>query len=243
MTEPCGTAKSTSKPSAGVGERTEGANHISSDPREIALSSSLPGRLVRRKKVLVVAAATLCVLALGGVAFGMAGFDWLSQQERADPPIGSDLPQQVGQRVVVASTDDWAVLSWFSSAKGLCLDVAFRGRSATGCGFPVAGAAAERLEPSQRKLVAGVGAVQGRGPQTIVAGVAASNVARVDLALADGRTVSTMMYNAPAELPTTLRFFVSHFEYNEPLPPPAGGGLVTEYLVFDRSGRRLDTSN
>jgi hypothetical protein len=187
--------------------------------------------------------AVAVVFATLGTTYGLGGFDWLSQQKRLDqPPAGSPLPTLVGERVTVASTDQWAVLAWWSNDSGLCIDVAFSGQGATGCGLPIAGATAQPLPFGKQELAAGVGAVEGRGPQVVVGGVAAPNVARVDLVLVDDRTVPTTMHDAPAALATTVRFFVSRFDYTGPLPPPQAAGLVTKYLAYDGSGQFLGAS-
>lgn len=204
-------------------------------------------RSPRRRKRLMIAGVTLCItLVAVGLASATAGFDWLRQQAALSEKASvGDPPQIAEQRIMVASDSEWAVLAWNSDSRGLCLDVAFRGRSATGCGFPVTGATPEALAPEKQQLAAWIGTVNGRGPQVVVAGVAAPGVARVDLALADGRTVSTTMHGAPTALGLAdpLRFFVSRFDHGGELPPAGRTGLIAGYVAYDASGDRLGVSS
>jgi hypothetical protein len=198
-------------------------------------------RTYRKKALLPLPLAALLLLALTGTAYGVGALDWLIQQERSEPPPESAFGRRLSERTVIASQEDWGIFAWWSESKKLCIDVAFRGQSGTGCGFPVVGATRGGVETRDSRFAAGMGSVQGRGPRVLVGGIAAANVARVDLVLVDGRTVRTRMHPAPRALASDVRFFVGHFQYAGPLPPPSPG-LVTSYLAYDESGRLLGAS-
>ena len=207
----------------------------------------------RARKRLVLALAAALVLALAGTAVGV-GVNLLAQQEEfhATP----DNPQRLGPLVEVASSDDWVLIAWQSKV-GICLDFAIPGNSPFSCGFPVRGnvrSEASGAGPPTHAVagfVSGAGLVGGDGKTTIF-GVAANDVATVELELDDGQIVEAPLTDAPPELDATLRFSIVRLR----LPPPevhdqdptrAARGLppvvedtVRVYSAYDREGKLIE---
>ncbi len=193
------------------------------------------------RKQLVVALAAAALLALAGTAVSV-GVDLLAQQERFHASVPDD-PQRLGTLVEVASGDNWALIAWKSEI-GICLDFAIPGNSPFDCDFPVRGAKpatdASGAGPPTHAVagfVSGGGLVGGDGKTTIF-GVAARDVAAVEVELPDGRAVDAPLYDAPPELDVELRFFIVRL----PLPPQGlgGEGPVRAYSAYDRDGRLIE---
>jgi hypothetical protein len=208
--------------------------------REVdSASERLPAVAKRRPGRLWVALSVVAlVLAAGGTAYAIGAFDWLAQQNRLDSPGPGGPPALVGKRIVFASSATWAAVAW-RSHHGLCIDIATRGNSGNGCGFPVPGAASPR-EPSENlRLAAGVSAGSGPG-YLLSAGVAVPEAARVDIGLADGRVLQTSIADAPAALDARVRLFWVRY----PWTLPVGDRRVVErYVVYDAAGVRIGTAS
>ena len=72
-----------------------------------------------------------------------------------------------------------------------------------------------------------------------IIGLAAADVARAEIELADGRVLDAPLYEAPAQLDVPLRFFIVRFS---PPPPRADrrGSAIDVYTAYDREGRLLE---
>lgn len=219
--------------------RRAGVTRVAHDGSRPAAPSRRRGRRGRRRLTLAVLAVALLVLA--GSAVALRG-DLLAQQEQfhAVP----DHPQARGPLVEIASREDWALIAWQSEA-GLCLDFAIPGNSPFGCGFPVRGAKpatdSSGSGPPTHAVagfVSGGGLVGGDGKTTMF-GVAAREVAAVEVELADGRRVEAPIYDAPAELQAEARFFI----VRRVLPPQGidqREGPVRAWLAYDDDGRLIE---
>lgn len=195
----------------------------------------------RARKRLVLALAAAALLALAGTAVAV-GVDLLAQQERFHAGVPDD-PQRLGPLVEVASGDDWALIAWKSEV-GICLDFAIPGNSPFGCGFPVRGAkpatdasGAGLPTHAVAGFVSGGGLRGGDGKATIF-GVAARDVAAVEVELRDGSVVEAPLYDAPPELDLELGFFIVRLQ----LPPQGlrGDGPVRAYSAYDHDGRLIE---
>jgi hypothetical protein len=207
----------------------------------------------RARKRLVLALAAAVVLALAGTAVGV-GINLLKQQEEfhASP----DNPNRIGPLVQVASGDDWALIAWQSKV-GICLDFAIPGNSPFSCGFPVRGntrseeSGAGPATHSVAGFVSGAGLAGGDGKTTIF-GVAARDVATVEVELQDGRIVAAPLIDAPPALDAPLRFFIVRLrlpppEVHDQGPtrparglPPVVEDTVHAYSAFDGEGRLIE---
>ena len=198
-------------------------------------------RASRRPTRLTVALALFSVLAAAGTAVAV-GTSLLDQQERFHASMPDD-PERLGPLVEVTSGESWALIAW-RSKYGICLDFAIPGNSPFGCGFAVRGA----KPPSDTSgsgvpthavggFVSGGNLVGGDGKATIF-GVAAREVAAVEVELADGRRVEALLYDAPAELRADVKFFIVRLA----LPPQrlSGDGPVRAYLAYDSGGELIE---
>ena len=193
---------------------------------------------------LALVAALVLALAGVGTAFAVGarlggdldGFFESFDREANDPSI----PRLVGDRAVVTRGEDWAFVAW-RSTRGLCTSLVFPGRQgATTCGMPVVGAPGETGGPEHR--VVG-GWYQGRpGGHLWINGVAAANVNRVEVELADGRHLEAVVYDAPATLQLDLKFFLVRTR-----PPEYGAPKVEipelplrAFSAYDARGRLLE---
>jgi hypothetical protein len=193
----------------------------------------------RRRVALGLAAAAL--LALAGTAVGV-GRDLLRQQEEFHAQ-GTDHPEPLGPFVEIASGDDWALIAWQSNV-GICLDFAIPGNSPFGCDFPVRGAkppteAWGRGAPTHAVagFVSGGGLAGGDGKTTIF-GIAAREVAAVEVELRDGRLVETALYDAPRELGAEVRFFIVRLALR-PQGLPHEGPVVA-FRAYDLDGELIE---
>ena len=204
----------------------------------VARSRAMGRRHMPRPLALV--AALVVLLALAGTAVGV-GVSFLTQQERFHAQTPDD-PKRVGPLVQVASGDGWALIAWRSD-HGLCLDFAVPDNSPFVCGLPVRGAGS---------LSAGMGppihAVDGflsgstlvgvSDGKATVFGVAASDVAKVKIELADGQLVDTELFDAPAVLRTHVRLFIVRLRLGA-LERTVEGG-VHAFRAYDSDGRLME---
>jgi hypothetical protein len=189
------------------------------------------------------------IAAVGAVVLTVAGttaavrLDFLDQQERfhASNP---DHARRVGPLVEITSGETWSLIAWRSREMGLCLDFAVPGNSPFGCGFPVRGAKpASHTSGGGPPIhavagqVSGGGLVGGDGKGTIF-GVAASDVARVQIELSDGRVVEARLYDAPPELDTSVRFFIVRLAL--PSQPLHGVERVRAFLAYNARGELIE---
>lgn len=208
----------------------------------VARSRAMGPRHMPRPLALVAALVVLLALAGTAVAVGIGvGVNFLTQQERFHAQVPDD-PQRVGPLVQVASGDGWALIAWRSDV-GLCLDFAVPDNSPFVCGLPVRGAGS---------LSAGMGppihAVDGflsgstlvgvSDGKATVFGVAASDVAKVKIELADGRLVDTELFDAPAALRSHVRLFIVRLRLGA-LERTVEGG-VHAFRAYDRDGRLME---
>jgi len=206
-----------------------------------------------RRRSLVRAIVAAGVLAIAGTAVGV-GVTLLDQQEVFHDAAPDD-PERLGPLVEITSGENWSLIAWQSNF-GLCLDFAIPGNSPFACDFPVRGAkpAADTSgsDPPVHMIagqVSGGGLVGGDGKTTIF-GVAAADVAAVNVELSDGRVVGAPLYDAPPELQTTVRVFIVRLplspEQRDPDSPgtiygPGGEVLrsqspVRAFIAYDRTG-------
>lgn len=209
------------------------------------------GRPRRARKRLVLALAAAVVLALAGTAVGV-GVNLLAQQEEFHATEPDD-PQRLGPLVEVASGDDWALIAWQSKV-GICLDFAIPNNSPFSCLFPIRGnvrSEASGAGPPTHAVAGFVsdGGLVGGDGKTTIFGVAARDVAAVEVELRNGQIVSAPLIDPPAELDTKLRFFIVRLRLPSPKVPeeaPAHGllpvfeGTVHAYSAFDGEGRLIE---
>jgi hypothetical protein len=201
-------------------------------------------RVARR---LAVAAALLALLALAGTAIAVGvGVNFVRQQERFHAQRPDD-PQRVGPLVEVTSGDGWALLAWRSNV-GLCLDFAVPDNSPFACGLPVRGAGLSTAGPEAPihavdGFVSGSNLVGVRDGKTTIFGVAASDVAKVKVELADGRLVDTELFDAPTALQTDVRLFIVRLELSA-LKRTTERGVhesgVHAFRAYDSDGRLIE---
>lgn len=208
---------------------------------DVLVRSRKVRRPPRARKRLVLAVAVAALLALAGTAIGV-GVDLVTQQERFHASVPDD-PQRLGPLVEVASGDDWALIAWKSEI-GICLDFAIPGNSPFGCGFPVRGAKpatdASGAGPPTHAVAgffSGGNLVGGDGKATIF-GVAARDVAAIEVELRDRRVLDARLYDAPPRLGAELRFFIVRL----PLPPQRlrGEAPVRAYSAYSRDGSLIE---
>jgi hypothetical protein len=196
---------------------------------------------------LAVAAALLALLALAGTAIAVGvGVNFVRQQERFHAQRPHD-PQRVGPLVEVASGDGWALLAWRSNA-GLCLDFAVPDNSPFACGLPVRGAGLSTAGPGAPihavdGFVSGSNLVGVRDSKTTVFGVAASDVAKVEVELADGQLVETKLFDAPTALQTDVRLFIVRVQLGALKRTTQRGARESDvhaFLAYDSDGRLIE---
>lgn len=109
-------------------------------------------------------------------------------------------PRLPGGRVVIARGDGWTFLAWNSG--GPCTSLVFgeNQRGGTICGIPYVG---------HEHVVTGGASYRGLSDDDLwIHGVAAANVSRVEVELADGRRLEAPVYHAPATLGLDVKFFL-----------------------------------
>jgi hypothetical protein len=199
-------------------------------------------RRQRPRKRLALALALMTVLAAAGTAIGVRT-DLLTQVERFHAELPDD-PQRIGPGAKITAGEDWALIAW-RSENGICLDFAVPGNAAFDCDFPVRGA-----KPPSDGLGAGLpihavagfisfGGLVGGDSKTSILGVAAQEVAAVEIELRDGRVLKPQLYDAPPELSAKLKFFIVRL----PLAPPApgSGSPVRFYKAYGRGGTMIES--
>ncbi len=107
---------------------------------ELRREQSAPRRLARRQLVLAAAAAAVLLTLVGaGYAVGKQALDAF---DLWSDPHG---PARIGDRVEIASVDDYSLHAW-KSTQGICLGVVRGGKpEASGCGMPVVGAPPDQV--------------------------------------------------------------------------------------------------
>jgi hypothetical protein len=197
----------------------------------------------------LLAAAILALVGGAGTAVAV-GVNLVRQEESFyEKWIARDphSPNLQGSFVEVVGSSDWALIAWRSD-QGICLDLATPGHSASSCGFPVVGAPPDRTQPGADEPKHMVAYLAGRaepGDLWDLAGVAAETVARVEIEMADGRTLAAPMYDAPAELGTRLRFFIQRIEVDEsslvpPGEPPHLANVVNAFVAYHADGTLVE---
>ena len=179
------------------------------------------------------------------IAVGV-GVNLLHQQEQFHARQPDD-PQRVGPLVQVASGGGWALLAWRSNA-GLCLDYAVPKNASFTCGLPVRGSGSSAPGSGApihavEGFLSGSNLVGVRDGKATVFGVAASDVAKVKVELADGRLVDTDLFGAPIALRTDVRLFIVRLQLGA-LERTAESGVresdVHAFLAYDSDGRLIE---
>jgi hypothetical protein len=192
----------------------------------------------RPRKRLLLALAILALLAAAGTAIGVST-SLLTQVERFHAELPDD-PNRVGPAAEIAGGEDWALVAW-QSDNGVCLDFAVPGNAAFDCDFPVRGA-----KPPSNSLGSGPpvhavggfisfpGLIGAADSKTSIFGVAAPEVASIQVELRDGHVLKPRLYDAPPALNAQVKFFISRLD----LPPyrPGAGSPVRFYTAFNQEG-------
>lgn len=192
-------------------------------------------RLRPRRTRLVIALAIFVLLAAVGTAVGV-GVSLLAQQERFDKQrerIPGE-PKRIGPLVEITSGPGWSLTAWKSNS-GMCLDFVVPKSSSGGCGFGVRGEPHDTAHPGApppKHWISG-GTSSGPGVGTVVDGVVAEEVARVEVVLADGRILDVPVLEAPPELRGDVDFFLLQV-------PADSGGLVRTFVAYGEEGQVLE---
>lgn len=202
-----------------------------------------------QRRLSLVAALVLALAAVGtAVAVSTRLGDLDAFFEYFDREVNHpSIPRLIGDRAVITRGEDWAFVAW-RSTRGLCTSLVFPDREgATGCGMPVFGAPRETGGPEH--LVVG-GTYQGRPDDYLwIDGVAAANVNRVEVELADGRRLEAAVYDAPATLRLDLKFFLVRTRFRVQTRPPAPHSAqkveipepaIRAFSAYDARGRLLE---
>lgn len=221
--------------------------HLLAEIARPAARRSHPSRsLPLQRRLLLVAVLVLALTGIGtalGVGARIGDLDAFFEffdREGNHPSI----PRLIGDRAVIARGDAWAFVAW-RSTRGLCTSLVFPERQGgTICGIPVVGAPRETSGPEHQ--VSG-GAYQGRPDDDLwINGVAAANVSRVEVELADGRVLHPLVYDAPAALGLELKFFLVRTPFRLRTRRDRTSGLEVPELPFrafsayDAHGRLLE---
>jgi hypothetical protein len=190
-----------------------------------------------RKRVLL-ALAIVALLAAAGTAIGVST-SLLTQVERLHAELPDD-PNRIGSAAEIAGGEDWALVAW-QSDNGICLDFAVPGNQGFDCDFPVRGA----KQPSNSLgsgppvhavggFISFAGLIGAADSKTSIFGVAAPEVASLQIELRDGRVLKPHLYDAPTALNAQVKFFISRLD----LPPyRAGtGSPVRFFTAFNQEG-------
>jgi hypothetical protein len=221
--------------------------HLLAEIARPAARRSRPYRFLPLQRRLLLVA--VLVLALTGISTALAvgtrlgdldAFFEFFDREGNHPSI----PRLIGDRAVIARGEDWAFVAW-RSTRGLCTSLVFpERRGGTICGIPVVGAPRETSGPDHQ--VVG-GSYQGRPDEELwINGVAAANVSRVDVELADDRLLRAAVYDAPAALRLELKFFLVRTRFRLRTRRDSTSGLeVPEppfraFSAYDAQGRLLE---
>jgi hypothetical protein len=181
---------------------TGGTDPLGCENRPVRRFLPLHRRLSLVVALLLAVTGVGTALAVGTRLGDLDAFFEFFDREGNDPSI----PRLIGERAVITRGEDWAFVAW-RSTRGLCTSLVLSDREGgTVCGMPVAGAPRETDGPDH--LVGG-GSYQGRPDDDLwISGVAAANVRRVEVELADGRLLQAVVYDAPAALRLELKFFL-----------------------------------
>jgi hypothetical protein len=205
-----------------------------------------PRPAARSRRRVMIAVALVALLAAVGTAVGVGlGVDFLAEQERVDrQPWTPPRSKPTGNRVEVARGPDWSFMAW-KSADGVC--VAYAAGAATNWGRSCGGAPEGDPSTSDYLITtlvtptnaADAHAVDGRGA---IIGAVTSEVARIEVELADGRVLSARTQEAPPALNTDARLFLIRAPLD--FVPPARGepprSLVRAYISYGADGKRLE---
>jgi hypothetical protein len=199
-------------------------------------------RNARPRKRLLLALAIVGLLAAAGTAIGVST-SLLTQVERFHAELPDD-PNRIGPVAEITGGEDWALVAW-QSDNGICLDFAVPGNAAFGCDFPVRGA-----KPPSNSLGSGppvhavggfisfAGLIGAADSKTSIFGVAAREVASVEIELRDGHVLKPHLYDAPPALNAQVKFFIARL-YLSPYRPGTGSP-VRFYTAFDREGALIE---
>jgi hypothetical protein len=191
---------------------------------------------MRRSRLAIAAVAVVSAGAAAALAVArlvdeetLRSPDW--RVENAYPST----PGLIGERAVIRRGEDWAFAAW-RSTRGLCTSLLFpEAEGATSCGLPIAGALRATRAPEH--LVVG-GTLQRHPDDDLwVNGVAAANVGRVEVELADGRRLQAPLYDAPAALGLDLKFFLVRIRPPEDGAPKGGVPPFRAFRAYDAHGR------
>jgi hypothetical protein len=194
---------------------------------------------MRRSRLAIAAVAAVIAGAAAALAVArlvdeesLRSPDW--RVENAYPST----PGLIGERAVIRRGEDWAFAAW-RSTRGLCTSLLFpEAEGATSCGLPIVGALRGTRAPEH--LVVG-GTLQRRPDDDLwVNGVAAANVGRVEVELADGRRLQAPLYDAPAKLGLDLKFFLVRTRPPQNGAPKGGVPPFRALRAYDAHGRLLE---
>jgi hypothetical protein len=184
---------------------------------------------------LVVALAIVVLLAAVGTAVGI-GINLLAQQERFDEQregIAGE-PKRIGPLVEVTSGEGWSLVAWKSDS-GICLDFVVAQSSSGGCGFDVRGEPGDTAhgggKPPKHWVSGEI--TSGPGAATVIDGVVAEQVARVEVVLTNGRVLRPGVIEAPTELETDVDFFLVQVSEAE-------DGGVRAFIAYGEAGEVLE---
>jgi hypothetical protein len=155
-------------------------------------------------------------------------------------------PRLPGGRVVIARGDGWTLLAWNSG--GLCTSLVFgENQGRTSWCFLVVGAPRPREVRGREHVVAGGASYRGLSNDDLwIHGVAAANVSRVEVELADGRSLQAPVYDAPATLGLDLKFFLVRTRFRIRTHWDSASGLeipeppFRAFSAYDGRGRLLE---
>jgi hypothetical protein len=187
-----------------------------------------------RRIRLVLAVAIFVLLSAVGTAVGV-GINLLAQQERFDEQrerIPGE-PKRIGPLVEVTSAPGWSLVAWRSDS-GICLDFVVPQSSGGACGFDVRGEPSDTADgsaPPAKHWISGA-VTSGPGAATVIDGVVAEEVARVDVVLSNGRVVHARVIEAPTELQANVDFFL--------VQVPGDAGLVRAFIAYEEAGGVLE---
>jgi hypothetical protein len=199
-------------------------------------------RLGPRRTRLVLVLAIFVVLAVAGTAVGI-GINLLAQQERFDEQrerIAGE-PKRIGPLVEITSGPGWSLVAWRSDS-GICLDFVVPTSSSGACGFGVRGesdATAHNGAPLPKHWISG--GTTSALDTTVIDGVVAEEVARVEVVLGDGRILDAPVIEAPPELQANVDFFLLRLPADSSRPLPSDFTRVfiaynEERQVLERRG-------
>ncbi len=221
--------------------------HLLDEIRKTGDSADFPvirraWRLRPRRARLGLTVAILALLVAVGTAVG-AGVNLLAQlewfEERREDIPGE--PKRIGPLVEITAGPGWSLVAWRSDS-GICLDFVVPRSSGGACGFGVRGEpldAAHPGAPSPKGWISGAISSQ-PGAATVIDGVVAEEVARVEVVLGDGRILDAPVIEAPAELRADVDFFLLQVPADNSIPLPSG--FVRAFIAYDGKGRVLEQS-